>query len=144
MDQEADVVSVRSLPLGIKGHRLAGANDQADVRVNLTLDLPSGTTLELKIPFIQRNGVICKAPLSVVFGADGKLVSLATGPPVYEVVRMNYDDDDDSTKNEVKSVPDEDDFKMEVDNVKTEADGDDGDDGDDAQVFTHELVVLDD
>ena len=79
--------------------------------------------------------------MSVVFGADGKLVSLATGPPVYEVVRMNDDDDDDSTKNEVKSDPDKDDFKMEVDDVKTEADHDDNDD---APVFTHEMVVLDD
>ena len=141
MDHEPDVVAVRSLPLGIQGHRLAGANDQADVRVNVTLDLSSGTTLELKIPFVNRNGVICKAPLSVVFGADGKLVSLATGPPVYEVNWMNDDDDDDSTKNEVKSEPDEDDFKMEVNDVKTEADHDDNDD---APVFTHEMVILDD
>ena len=141
MDHELDVVAVHSLPLGIQGHRLAGANEEADVRVNVTLDLPFWTTLELKIPFINRNSVTCKAPLSVVFGADGKLVSLATGPPVYEVVRMNDDDDDDSTKNEVKSDPDEDDFKMEVDDVKTEADHDDNDD---APVFTHEMVVLDD
>ena len=145
MDHEPDVVSVRSLPLGIQGHRLAGANDQADVRVNVTLDLPSGTTLELKIPFVNRHGVISKAPISVVFGDDGQLVSLATGPPVYEVVRMN-DDDDDDVKMEVDDVKTEvddaktevDDAKTEVDDVKTEADGDDD------QVFTHKMVVHDD
>ena len=138
MEHDPDVVAVRSLPLGIQGHRLAEANDQADVRVNVSLDLPSGTTLELKIPFVNRNGVICQAPLSVVFGADGKMVSHATGPPVYEVVRMN-DDDDDDVKMEVDDVKTEvDDAKTEVDDVKTEADGDDD------QVFTHKMVVHDD